>query len=223
MGKGGKGPGPGGGAGGGISGSTMGMLALFAGLVLILGGIAVADQFGLFGASTADDCDTLEGRSLHEHAELFVYLNSSEPFDFSPQRYQVQEGFVHFEGGRAQGPDTTVHIHEARPTLGCLFGTVGWQVSGDEIVTDQGDVYAEDANHQIEILVDGKPAEDGFRTLLVGQRNYEVRYTYTGDAGAGNQTDGNDTGNETGGNQTAASLGLIAPAVGVPAARRLRR
>lgn len=201
MGKGGKGPGGGGGTGGGLSGSTMGMIALFAGLALVLGGIAVADQFGVFGSSTVGKCDTLEGRGLHEHAELYVYLNTSEPFDFSPNRYQVQEGFVHFENGRSPGPDTQLHIHEARPTLGCAFSTLGWTVSPGKIVTDQGDEYVDDANHDLEILVDGEPADEGFRTLLVGQRTYEVRYTYTGDAPA--EPAGNESGNASTGNGTA--------------------
>lgn len=200
-GKGGKGPG-GGGAGGGLSGSTMGLIALFGGLVLVLGGIAVADQLGWVGGSGAGQCDTLEGSQIHEHAELFVYLDGDgQPYDFSAERYQVAAGFVHFEAGQQDANGATIHIHERRPTLGCLFSTIDWQVSQDRIVTDTGETYAEDANNELKILVNGKPAEDGFRTVLVGERTYEVRFTHPG---------GTDGGNETGNNTTQAwGLGLL--------------
>lgn len=215
-GKGGKGPGPGGGGGGGLSGSSMGMIALFAGLVLVLGGIAVADQMGWLGSSGATECDGLTGESIHEHATLKVFLNSSQPYDFTKQKYQVQAGFVHFEGGDG----TTVHIHERRPSVGCLFNTLGWQVSSDRIVTDTGQVYAEDATHELKVLVKKptqdsfQPAQKGFETPLVGNWQYRISYEYTGDASTSNET------NTSSG--TARTLGLLAPVVAVPALRKLR-
>lgn len=194
MGKGGKGPGTEGGGGGGLSGSAMGLIALFVSLALVFGGLAIGDRAGWFGEDTATSCDTLEGRQVHEHAELHVYLpGQDQPFDFSPNRYQVQEGFVHFEGGQSP-PDRTVHVHEARPTLGCLFGTIGWTVSDDRLATDTGETYTSD-EYDIEVLVDGQPAEDGFETKLFGQVTYEVNVTPkdAGGDGGGNDSTDNST------------------------------
>lgn len=191
MGKGGKGPGSEGAGGGGLSGSAMGLIALFVALALVFGGLAIGDRAGWFGEDTATSCDTLEGREVHEHAELLVYLDSDTAFDFSPQRYQVQEGFVHFEGGSSP-PDRTVHVHEARPTLGCLFGTIGWTVGENKVTTDTGESYTTD-EYDIRVLVDGEPAEDGFETKLFGEVTYEVHVEPQGAADDGGNESTNDS------------------------------
>ncbi len=181
MGKGGKGPG---GTGGGLSGTTVGMIALFAGLIVVMGGLAIGDSLGWFGAGGATQCDTLEGRQVHEHATVLVFLedDQEEPFDFSPPRYQVQEGFLHFENGR-NPPDRMIHIHEARPTLGCMFGTINWQVSEDRIVTDTGEEYVAEDGYEIRFLVNGEPAmeaygdvDNGIEVPLVQGNTYEVHH-----------------------------------------------
>lgn len=175
-----------------MSGTTMGMIALFAGLALVLGGIAVADQFNLIGDSTGVSCGEVQVGNIHEHAEIQLYLNSSQVFDFSPQKYQLQSDFIHFEQGQQPGPDTTAHIHSTpgtRPSIGCMFSTLGWQVSEDKIVTDTGETYPVDENHELTILVDGEPADEGFAAQLIGGSTYEIRYEYTGPAsGGGNQS-----------------------------------
>lgn len=182
MGKGGKGPG--GGGGGGLSGSAMGMIALFVALALVFGGLAIGERAGWFGGDAQTSCDNLQGEQIHEHAELLVHLpDRQEPFDFSPQRYQVAEGFVHFEGGNSP-PDRQVHIHERRPSLGCLFGTIGWEVSQDRVKLDTGEEYTSE-NYDIRVTADGQPAEDGFKTLLFGQVTYEVHVTLKSEAGGG--------------------------------------
>lgn len=183
MGKGGKGPG---GSSGGLSGTTMGMIALFAGLIIIMGGLALGENLGWFSNGGASECDTLEGRQIHEHADVLVFLDSDEPVDFSPPRYQVQEGFLHFEGGQSP-PDRIAHMHEARPTLGCLFGTINWQVSEDRIVTDQGDEYVAEDGYEIHVLEDDVrneedfPKNKTFRDYLIGPRTYVVVYKHVDD------------------------------------------
>lgn len=183
---------------------------MFVALIVVLAGWTIANQMGVFSDSgqDGDPCSTVQGRSLHEHARLEVYLNSSQPYDFSPDKYQLAEQFIHLEHGEGDADGAVMHIHQSRPTLACFFHTINWQVSEDRIVTDTGDVYAEDANHELEILVNGEPASDGFDTILEQGQTWEVRYTFTGpslDGGDGTDGNGNETGNETGGNQTAGS------------------
>lgn len=181
MGKGGKGPG---GTSGGLSGTTMGMIALFAGLIIVMAGLAIGENMGWFGAGAATDCDGLEGTQVHEHATILVFLDEDEPFDFSASKYQMREGFLHFEQGH-DPPDRLIHIHERRPSLGCMFGTLDWYVSEDRVETDTGETYEANETHEIRILVDGEPAteafqeiDQGFEAPLVGGNTYEVHYIH---------------------------------------------
>lgn len=194
---GGKGPASPSGGEGLVSGN-LGLIALFGGIVLVFGGIVAANQAGVFGdgggqAEGVLSCDdTFTGARLHEHAQLNLYLDSDQTFDFSKARYQVADGRIHFEHGSGDGPPNgaTVHIHEGRPTLGCLFQTLGWQVSEDKLVLDTGETYAEDENHEFRITVDGEASERGFNEPLLAQSSYTIRYVTTdgGTADAGNNT-----------------------------------
>lgn len=205
-----KGPSKGGGkgsaaTGGLLSGTNLGLILVFIGFVVILGGIALASNMGWIGGDGASagggaSCDeTLIDKSVHEHARLEVYLDSEETYDFSAERYQLATGFLHLENGQDDASNgATVHVHQARPSLGCFFETIDWQVSQDRIVTDTGDTYEENGG-EITITVDGEPAD--VTAPLVQGSVYVVEYT-PGDAG------GTDGGNETGDqgtDQTAAS------------------
>lgn len=121
-------------------------------------------------------CPGLTGHTIHEHAELYVRLNSTEPWDFSTQRYQRQAGFVHFEDGQHDADGARIHVHESRPSLECLFSTLTWEVSQHRIETDVGEIFEADPGSPIEVLVNGEPAEEGFRTPIQRAYTYEVRY-----------------------------------------------
>jgi len=174
-----------------VSGN-LGLIALFAGVLLVFGGIVAANQAGFFddGASAQGEvisCDEVfTGTQEHEHARLEVYLDSEEPYDFSAQRYQLADPRVHFENGRQDANGAMVHVHETRPTLGCLFETLGWTVTQDKIVTDQGEEYVANGEGSFEILANGEPSDRGFNQPIIGQEQYVVRYT-SADAG-GNAT-----------------------------------
>lgn len=160
-----------------------------AAVLLVVGGLAVANQMGLLdsGPATGVSCENVaEGRGelVHEHAPWKLYLNNSEPFvpyDFTQRRYQVAAGYVHIEGGT----ESPIHIHEARPSLGCFLQTLGWSVqqgpqqNPQQMTSDTGVVYPDNATHDLRVLVDGEPAEDGWATPLVGGQEYVIRWTYS--------------------------------------------
>lgn len=127
-------------------------------------------------ANAYDDCGTLTGRTVHDHAKLLVHLDGDEPFDFSPERYQLATRTLYIEGGERDANGTIVHVHEARPTLDCLFDTLGWEVSNRSILTDTGEVYAENETHRIVVTRDGDRLVDGFRTQLEHGRRYVVSF-----------------------------------------------
>lgn len=194
---GGKGPATGAGGGDGFVSGNLGLIALFGGLILVFGGIVVANQAGIFedGTTTSSgeilSCDEVfTGGTSHEHARLNLYLDSDQTYDFSQARYQIADNRIHFEQGQQDGPPggATVHIHETRPTIGCLFETLGWSVSPDSLTIDTGETFAEDANHEFEFLVDGEPADRGFNTPLEGQSSYTVRYKTVESSGGTNSS-----------------------------------
>lgn len=198
-----KGPSKGGGkgsaaTGGLLSGTNLGLILVFIGFIVILGGIAVASNMGWIGGDDAGatggaSCEeTLIDKSVHEHARLEVYLDSEQTYDFSGSEYQLATQFLHLENGEEDARNgAMLHVHQARPSLGCFFETIDWQVSPDRIVTDKGDTYVEDGG-EITITVDGEPAD--FSAPLVQGSVYVVEYT------PGEETssdDGNQTTNQT--------------------------
>jgi hypothetical protein len=183
-----------------VSGN-LGLIALFAGVVLVFGGIVAANQAGLFddggaaGSGEIKSCgETFIGSNVHEHADLEVYLDSNQPYDFSPQRYQLADNRLHFEHGSGDANGAKIHVHEARPTLGCLFETLNWRVAHDEagepvrIETDQGQVY-EANGATLEVLVDGEPADRGFNHPIQQDETIVIRYSPADEADDGTSND----------------------------------
>lgn len=132
-------------------------------------------------SAAPEPCPNVGGSQVHEHAHLEVRLNGSEPWDFSPDRYQHQAPFVAFENGDEDADGAQIHAHEARPTLGCLFATLGWETAEHRIETDTGEVYEAGPNASIEVLADGEPVEDGFEGPIRNAHSYEIRYNASAD------------------------------------------
>lgn len=123
-----------------------------------------------------DDCQSVTDRTVHDHAELFVYLESSEPYDFSPERYQLTTQQLHIEGGQRDANGTIIHVHTARPTLDCFFDTIGWEVSSNTILTDEGEVYVENETHRLRVFVDGERSWNGVAEELHHETRYIVSF-----------------------------------------------
>lgn len=130
-------------------------------------------------------CPDVGGRTVHDHAQLDVRLNSSDAWDFSAPRYQNQAGFVHFEDGPADADGARIHVHEERPSLSCLFSTLGWETAEDRIETDTGHVFEATPESPIEVLVNGEEAADGFDTPIRHAHSYEIRWNATATNGSG--------------------------------------
>jgi hypothetical protein len=177
---------------------------MFAGVVLVMGGIALANSQGWFSDSPESvegvkSCDEVVDKStlreeFHEHARLEVYLNSDTPYDFSRERYQQAASFVHFERGAQDANGAQIHVHASRPTLGCLFETLDWTVGPDRIVTDTGEEYVVDEDHKLDILLDGEPAPRGWNQPIVGGSPFVVEFA---PVDSGSSDDGNQSTNGT--------------------------
>jgi hypothetical protein len=137
------------------------LLVLGLGLAVLLGFLA-ADRLGLGG--------------IHEHAELEVYLDSSQPYDFSAERYQLAARDVHLEEGADDAEGATIHMHAEGLTLQDFFASIGWEVSTEAITTDTGETYAADGNATITVTRDGQPVEAGFAVPLEPGASYVVEH-----------------------------------------------
>lgn len=160
--------------------------AVAAAIIVVVGGFAAASQLGLLDtgpAAVGVSCENVaegQGETVHEHPTWGLYLNNSEPFvpyDFTQRRYQGGASYIHLEG-RSTNP---VHVHEARPSLGCFLQTLGWSVQREprQMTSDTGVTYPDNATHDLLIRVDGEPAEDGWATALAGGNEYTIRWTYS--------------------------------------------
>ena len=173
------------------------LFALLGAIILVFAGLVWADRAGVFTAGGGDPCASIEGGQIvHEHARLFLYLDSQAPFDFSPSKYQVQAGFIHFEHGQADANGATIHIHQVRPTLRCLLTTVHFRVHPDAtVVTDTGTRFDSD-DYDISITMNGNPVRRGWDEPILGCDNpcntYVIRYTPKGETPPPDDT-GNDT------------------------------
>jgi hypothetical protein len=142
---------------------TKDILLVAAGLLALgLVGYTAANMFGLIGT--------------HEHADLEVYLDSSEPYDFSAERYQLAARHVHLEEGAEDANGATIHIHEEGLTLADFFTSIGWQVSTEAITTDTGETYEAGENATITVRVDGEPVAAGFAVPLEPDSTYVVEH-----------------------------------------------
>lgn len=118
----------------------------------------------------------------HEHADLAVYLDSDQPYDFSAERYQLAADEVHLEEGQADADGARIHMHAEELTLADFFTSIGWQVSQEAITTDRNETYEADDRTPITVRVDGEPAQAGFDVPLEPGASYVVVY---GDRPAG--------------------------------------
>lgn len=127
-------------------------------------------------AWTIADLTGLAG--THEHAELAVHLNDSEPYDLSAERYQLAAREVHLEEGADDADGATIHVHAEGLRLADFFASIGWEVDEEAIVTDDGETYAVDEDHTLTVERDGEPVEAGFDVPLQDGASYVVRYAY---------------------------------------------
>lgn len=190
MGKGGKGPG---GGSGGLSGTTMGMIALFGGLVIIMGGLTIGDTMGWFGGGGQSYCgDVLTGDRMHEHSDFLVYLDSQDPYDFSPIGYTLEGGTgtsaAHFHHG-SEAPNPVIHLEERRANVGCVFEAIGWSITDEFIQTGDGERYEAGDGYEIHILMwdpmdpedEPAPADRGLHHPMISGMSYMVVYKHADD------------------------------------------
>lgn len=100
--------------------------------------------------------------STHVHAFLRVYIQGAT-LDFSLERFQLRNGFVHFESGDG----ITVHKHATGVTLGFLFETLGMKMDKEGIGFSNGNRYSVNENEEFHVFVNN--------IELYGADEYEIQ------------------------------------------------
>lgn len=88
--------------------------------------------------------------SAHLHADVKVYING-QAIDFSQQKYQLKNSFLHFEDGIGD----VIHTHATGLTVGHMLKSVGIDFNNNCIVVDKQS-YCNDENNNLKFYVNGQ-------------------------------------------------------------------
>lgn len=103
--------------------------------------------------------------AVHYHGTMRMTVDGSA-VDFGADRYQMQDGAFHFEGGDG----TRWHVHAEGVTLEYALSTLGIEVTESSVRFD-GRVYRDDdPNTSVVLTVDGDPVTPGEYVLQRGDR-----------------------------------------------------
>ncbi len=91
--------------------------------------------------------------STHIHADFKMYV-SGNLIDFSSDRYQLRNKFVHLEDGNGNA----IHIHTTGITLEKFFNTLGIKIDKDCILFDKE--YCSNGNNKLRYYINGGQISD---------------------------------------------------------------
>ena len=90
--------------------------------------------------------------STHIHADFKVYLNSTL-VDFSQDKYQVRNQFIHVESHNGD----VIHFHATNEQFGFFFSTVNMTLTKDCFTFDDGKKFCSNDEKQLRMYINGKP------------------------------------------------------------------
>ncbi|MBI2654069.1 hypothetical protein HYX02_04625 [Candidatus Woesearchaeota archaeon] len=88
--------------------------------------------------------------SAHLHADAKVYINGNA-IDFSQQKYQLRNSFIHFE----EGIGDVIHTHAAGLTVGHMLKSLAIDFNNDCILIE-GNNYCNEDNKKLKFYVNGQ-------------------------------------------------------------------
>lgn len=88
--------------------------------------------------------------SAHEHAAFSVFING-EAIDFSQDKYQLKNRYIHVEGGDGD----TIHKHATGVDIGFFFETLGMRFTSECFTMDNGTQYCNDGTNSLKFFVNG--------------------------------------------------------------------
>ena len=98
----------------------------------------------------------------HKHAIFKLFINGSEPVNFSLPKHQLTNPYIHFENNIG----TIIHRHAANVDIGYLFESMGMKFSRDCFVLDDGRSFCNDGSNTLKFYVNGEPNDQYDRYVI---------------------------------------------------------
>lgn len=121
----------------------------------------------------------------HHHANYGVYLNG-ELLDLSDDRYMedvagckpayVTEILPKERAHMHNNEDHVIHVHDKGVTWGHFFANIGFTLSADVFITDDGSVYTSDSSRVLKYILNGKPTRDVSNQLITSEDTLLISY-----------------------------------------------
>lgn len=108
--------------------------------------------------------------SAHLHADVKVYINGVQ-VDFSQQKYQLKNSFIHFEDGRGD----VIHTHATGLTVGHMFNSLGMNLNNNCIVADKKS-YCNNGNSKLKFYVNGQLNNEFDNKVIKNLDRYLISY-----------------------------------------------
>ncbi len=109
-------------------------------------------------------------RSAHLHADVKVYING-QAIDFSQQKYQLKNSFIHFE----EGIGDVIHTHATGLTIGHMLKSVGISFNNNCIVVD-GKNYCNEDGKKLKFYVNGQQYSEFDNYIIKDLDKYLISY-----------------------------------------------
>ena len=108
--------------------------------------------------------------SAHLHADVKVYING-QAIDFSQNKYQLRNNFIHFE----EGIGDVIHTHATGLAVGHMLKSLGIDFSNECIVVD-GQSYCNENNKKLKFYVNGQLNNEFDNRVIKNLDKYLVSY-----------------------------------------------
>ena len=104
--------------------------------------------------------------SAHEHASLFVKIHD-DPFDFSKERFQLRNAFVHLENNNG----IVIHRHSQGITMGYFFDTLNLGLTPDCFTFDDGRKFCTNNDYTLKFYINERQVDD-VRDYIIFEGDY---------------------------------------------------
>ena len=124
-----------------------------------------------------------EEKHTHHHANLAVFINGTK-LDLSSDKYMEEISACYTQG--VIQPKQRVHLHEKNGDLvhvhhegvtwGHFFNNIGFAITPDYLIDDKGNIYKEDETNSLSFLLNGKPIDNPYNSLIKSEDRLLINF-----------------------------------------------
>lgn len=91
---------------------------------------------------------------IHLHVDFKVFINGKE-LNFNKEKYNEKHPFAHLHLSNPEG-DKVIHFEGLRVPIGFFFKTLGFTLTKDCLIDDEGNKFCNDGRKKLRMFVNGK-------------------------------------------------------------------